>query len=271
MLRPLRAAALIPCALLAGCFSAVRKQPYMDVASAALSAGADAKASYQAAQDEYYDEQMDELAADYAAKGYAPGRVSALIASGDLRAREDAIDLVEDYGRQIERALQPRKLAESSGKPAKDSGSSSGKGKKGGSAFSKTLSPADAQLIGTAISEIGRLLADDYAARHMRKAVRRADPHIQTLCGLLAEDIGERDGIGIRSEVWETYGQRIVLQNEFVKANWQQMDAVSRRAEIVKLAALEKEQGDADASLAKTADELRRVAALNHRLAAKGK
>lgn len=261
------AIALSLCVILTGCMSASHKRPYAAVANEATVAASDSKAVYQTAQQTYYDEQADELAATYTTKGYTPGQVSALIASKDLQARIVAIDTVNQYGQLLNRALGDHKM----GNAKQQQGSSSKKNTSNVYNQSTVFSAANTKAMGDAVSELGRIMADYEVARHLPKAVKEADPSIQTLTGLLIADLGQQGQLGIRNEVFEAYNNRIILQDQFIKKNSDKMSAVECREQIQKLLTLEREQKEADDAIVKAEQELKQVADLNHALATEAK
>jgi hypothetical protein len=87
----------------------------------------------------------------------------------------------------------------------------------------------------------------------------------------LIKDIGQPDGLGLRGELKASYDSRLMLQNQFIKDNWDELDGLQRRAEIEKLPALEKEQKEADDALVKVTTELSNIASMSHNLAEKVK
>lgn len=258
----------VVCLALTGCMSAAMKRPYASISSAATTATTDTKSAYAAADDAYNGEQTDELVQRFKDRGYTPGEITAFISSKDMKSRMEAVDVISQYGSQINSILNPKFTAATQSKQQSMASSSSSKSTASKSTSKSTSSPfpkltqSEINIAQQAITYIGEALVNVKTRRRLPKAVAKADPSIQILCDLFTKDIDT-----LRIEIKESYDTRLILENEFIKTNWDNMDALQQRDEIVKLPALEKQARDADDALAKAQDELKRVAEQSHKLA----
>lgn len=246
--------------LLSGCMSAAMKRPYASLASQASTAATDTKAAYTLTEDAYDAEQSDELAQRYAQRGYTPGEITVFLSSKDLRARMDAVDVLTQYGEMITAVLNP-KFVPTQAKPQAAKQSTS-KPKTNTKSSVPKITQAEITMADQAIQYIGEITANVKTRRQLPKAILKADPSVQAVCTLFRDDIET-----LRFQVHESYQTRLILENEFIRDNWDQMDALQRRAEIDKLPALEKQVRDANDALMHAQDELRRVGEQSHKLA----
>ena len=250
----------VVCLALTGCMSAAMKRPYASISSSATSAATDTKSAYAAAEDAYNGEQTDELVQRYKDRGYTPGEITAFLSSKDMKSRMEAVDVISQYGSQINSILNPKFTTTTQSKQSTASASKSST-KTASSPFPK-LTQSEINIAQQAITYIGEALASVKTRRQLPKAVAKADPSIQILCDLFTKDMDT-----LRSEIKESYNTRLILENEFIQNNLGKMDAVEQRAEIVKLPALEKQARDADDALGKAQDELKRMAEQSRKLA----
>lgn len=255
----LRKSSLVLCLFVTGCMSAAMKRPYASISDASVSAALDAKNAYFVAEDAYNGEQADELVQRYKDHGYTPGEITTFLSLKDMRARIEAVDVLGKYGERINFILNPKFAATTQ---SKQGGSKSSSSKSSGPFPFPKLTQSEVNTAQQAIAYIGEALASIKTRRQLPKAVAKADPSIQVLCDLFIRDIDT-----LRAEVKESFETRLILENDFIRDNWDDMDALEHRSEIAKLPAIEKQARDAEDTLAKAQDELKRVAEQSRKIA----
>lgn len=129
-------------------------------------------------------------------------------------------------------------------------------------ATTPALSPDVQNGISTAVNALGRFLVSRKVKKELPGKIEEMDPHVQALCTLLESDIDILEGQEKRD-----YNRIINLQTEFLREN-KTLEPRVRRAEIMKLPDMVREQRAADEKLTTLRAEVVRLASAHHALAA---
>ena len=118
-----------------------------------------------------------------------------------------------------------------------------------------TFKEGDIKVFTTAVNAIGRWFIEYKRQKGVRESVKDMQPHIEKICVLFAEDIGNspagsgvRSG-GLRDQLWRDYDGIIDRQCNFIEHGKGKLDPIQMRSEIKVMIALEVEQRQADATL----------------------
>lgn len=125
-----------------------------------------------------------------------------------------------------------------------------------------TISQMQANLVSTAIDELGHYLVGKKVKSQVPTIIKNMDPTVESICQLLNDDISI-----LRRQSHNDYEQLLVQQDSFIR-HAQGLSAIERRAEINKLPQILADQQTTDDMLADLQGTLSKLALTHHALAA---
>jgi hypothetical protein len=129
------------------------------------------------------------------------------------------------------------------------------------------ITPGVSNGIGSAIDALGQFLISRKIKKELPQKIIAMDPHVQELCRVLEGDIGI-----LQDQEKRDYNRIINLETLFIRENTtlhpEQLYAVERRAEIMKLPEIVRRQRTTDQRLADLRAAILNLALTHHALAA---
>lgn len=219
------------------------------------------------------------LANDYAQSGYRPGELTSFISSNDMAVRQAAIHELTQYATMIGALADGKKLPSSSLPRATTTGAARSESQSAATTetvnastkitttvtTAKTLSQQQMNYALEGVNYAFRMAIEHKVRKSLVPIMREADPSVQQTCSLLEADMET-----IRSQEKGDYTTLLIQQNEFIRNNSGSMDAVEKRAQVMKLFQIERDAAVADANLVNAETALKQLAAAHHALAEGG-
>jgi len=130
------------------------------------------------------------------------------------------------------------------------------------SATTPLITPEIQNGISTAVDALGQFLVGNKIKKELPQKIIAMDPHIQALCNLLEQDIDT-----LQNQDDRDYNRVINLETLFIRQN-ASLNPEQRRADIMKLPEIVRQQRAADQKLAELRSAIARLAFTHHALAA---
>jgi|HubBroStandDraft_4_1064222.scaffolds.fasta_scaffold90964_2 ferredoxin len=124
----------------------------------------------------------------------------------------------------------------------------------------------DSGTVSSAVDALGHALAEEKTAKELPSILDSMKQPVDNICQLLVQDIGTPEGSGLRNQLRNDYQQIIADQRTYIYANEAKMTATEKRAAIELLPTLVAKEKQDDATLAATAEALKKLATTNDAL-----
>jgi hypothetical protein len=275
--RPLRALALLPFLVLAGCATSTPLARHTADFSSATSLVVDnSENAYRAAVRLHDQEQAAVAVAKYDSdKPWDPHSLKPLIDAKGLQARSDVLDGLKAYAQSLADIAsgvdspQLNAASASVGTNLQAIGQTINPTTAAGTTDTTTTSsgfvitPQEANAVSVAFKALGDYLVAHKIKSSVPKVIRDMDPQIDTITQLLNSDI-----VIIRRQSANDYEQLLTEQDMFIRKSGSALSPTERRAEIEKLPAILSSKQATDDMLADLQNCLTQLAQTHHALAA---
>lgn len=269
-----RCMALLPCLALGGCSLSLsplakRSAAFGDAASRVVT---ESSKAYDTVERTTYHANVSTLVLDFDESGFDRSKIKPFLPARDLQVREDVLGGLQTYANDLsqiagDQAFAPLDQQASALSAALVTLSSNGELQK----LAPGASDTEAKGLATAVDTLGKMLIERKRRKELPSIIRKMQPVLEQLCGLLEQDIGDkptdgRDGHGLRNQLWNEYDDLIGNQTDYISENKARFTPAEKATEIVRLPQLVTEQQDADAALASTKAALRQLVETHHAL-----
>jgi hypothetical protein len=260
-------AALSLLLLVSGCSISPLSQRATAFSTAAMAVTLKAQNADELVEQSYTDAQMANLVNNFDTKGFNTSQIQSFMPTAAMQARTQMIAGLQQYatllaevsGNQSVTALDTQ--SEAVGKSLQGLSTSAGL-----SGVAKNAK-SDIGLASSAVDALGRMLIEHKTAKELPGILTQMQKPVDDICQLLEDDIGTREGGGLRNQLENDYDSLIAEQRTYIYANEAKMTPDEKRTEIKLLPQLVTTEQQDDATLAQTQAALKAVAATNDALA----
>ena len=245
-------AALSLLLLVSGCSISPLSQRAKAFSTAAMAVTLKAKNAYELVEQSYTDAQMASLVNNFDTKGFNTTQIQSFMPTAAMQARTQMIAGLQQYatllaevsGNQSVTALDTQ--SEAVGKSLQGLSTSAGL-----SGVAKNAK-SDIGLASSAVDALGRMLIEHKTAKELPGILTQMQKPVDDICQLLEDDIGTREGGGLRNQLENDYDSLIAEQRTYIYANEAKMTPDEKRTEIKLLPQLVTTEQQDDATLAQT-------------------
>ena len=272
--RYVRVVTLLPCLTLAGCSLSLSPLANRSAAfgGAASRVIRDSSNAYDTVERTTYSASVSSLVLDFDQTGFDRTKIKPFLPIHDLQVRRDVLRGLQTYADNLadvagEQAFNPLDQQTSALSASLVNLSSNGELQK----LAPGASPAEAEGLTTAVDTLAKVLIERKRRKELPTMIRKMQPVLEQLCGLLEQDLGDKStggsgGHGLRNQLWNEYDNLIGNQTDYISTNKARFSPSERVAEIGRLPQLVAQQQDADAALASTQAGLRDLVATHKAL-----
>ncbi len=243
-------------------------------AQAVTAMSANTKAAFEVVEQKYEEAQAFTLVVNYRpGQRFDPSTVKVLLADEDLDARMKLLAGLQQYASQLEAlagGAATSKVEQSNkqlGASLKTLASSAPIKSMAGNARYTAI---EANGSVSAVDALGNFLIQEKLRKNLPELIAGMQEPVAAIRDLFKADIGavdtKGDGRGLRFALWATYTQLIQKQQEFLDANFKDLNPEQRAAEIEKLPATVRARRLADQTLAQTETSLDQLVKANVQL-----
>jgi len=240
---------LLIAALLSGCVSqnaaSTRIKAFSDATTLVTS---NMKAGLDTTENKYFDVQVQRAVVDYDKNGFQPGQFKPLFTPESRSIRNAVLDSFSLYGQNLS-AMMGNEQLDQFDAATKAFGtkltalSQTITNTKLFTTKSRPLSDSEVAIVTTAIEGVGTLFIEWKRGKSVREAVTAMDTNVEVICEALTNDLKV-----LRQMVANEYQEGQIAEDQFIRHN--NLDPVTKRAEIRALAQSVVDQRNADATFA---------------------
>lgn len=261
---PLAAAAAT--VVLAGC----AHQPLMARTSAfAAAATVTAKSTddgYALVEQSFRDAQLARMVAHFDDAGFDPSTIKPFLPATDRQVRSEVVDALRSYAEHLSAVSGQDSLKEV------DAGAKAVGGSleqiSANTLVSAHFTATEANLAAVAIDALGRELVERRRRRDLPGILKQMEQPIDTICSLLAKDLGDPERSGLRNQLHNDYLDLLREQKNYIVDNSDKLSPAEKREAVLALPKLANDGDDADRALAATQGALLELAKTHAALAA---
>jgi hypothetical protein len=257
---------------LSGCAAARVHSQLPAFANAVTLTSANVKSAFEIAQLQYVTAQSAKLAMDYDTTGFNPSKVKDLLPLEDIQARITLLKALSEYANSLAEVTDDKHLDEFDASTKALGNSLVDLSTKPQVQKLANVSQTDINITTTAIDALGHWFIERKIQKELPKRIEEMKAPIQTICDLLAKDIGNapdsagHGGGGLREIVWNEYRDLLKEQSAYIDHNKGTMDVRTRSQEIQKLPAIVREQRATDLVLGQTKSAISKIAETHNAL-----
>ncbi len=259
-------AALAAAVMLGGC----AHQPLMARTSAfAAAATVTAKSTddaYALVEQSFRDAQLARMVAHFDEAGFDPSTIKPFLPAADRQVRSEVVDALRSYAEHLAAVSGTDSLKEV------DAGAKAMGGSLEQISANKLVSAhftsTEADLAAAAIDALGRELVERRRRRDLPGILKQMEQPIDTICALLAKDLGDPERSGLRNQLHNDYLDLLREQKNYIVDNSGKLSPAEKREAILQLPRLANDGDDADRALAATQGALLELAKTHAALAA---
>ncbi len=235
-------------------------------ATAATDTANNTEDAYELVEASFRDAQTASMIAHFDTSGFDPSQIQPFLPEADRKVRSDVINGLRTYAELLASVSgdQPSKDIDASAKTVATSLQSISSD----NLVKAHFTAADANLAATAIDALGHELLERKRRSELPAVLRQMQQPIETICTLLAADIGDPAHSGLRNELHNNYLDLLRDQKNFIADNAAKLSPSEKRNELRVLPKLADAEADADHALASTEKTLLELARTHTALAA---
>ncbi len=222
--------------------------------------------AYQLVEQTFRDAQIARLVANYDTSGFDAAKLHPFLPDADLQVRSKLLKGLRSYAELLATISGDQPLADVDA-GAKSLGDSL-RSLSTNDLVAAHFTPQNANLGATAITALGRVLVESKRRRELPSILHDMREPIETICDLLAQDIGDPARSGLRNELHISYLDLLREQKNYIADNTSKLLPSERRDEIRLLPRLAGYESGADRALAGTQRALAQLALTHTTLAA---
>jgi hypothetical protein len=252
--------------LASGCALPPLSQRATAFSTAATATVARMQNAYGMVEQTYEDAEMASLVNQFDRKGFSAADVHPMMADADLKARTELLNALRQYASLLAEVSGKEEVTELDKQSEAVGTNLQALSKDTGFANLASSAQMDGGIAATAVDALGRVLMEKRTAKELPSILDKAREPVDAICTLLAQDIGTPEGKGLRNELRDKYVELIADQQTYILLNEAKMSPGEKRMAIERLPRLVREQRQGDATLAQTAEALRKLATTNDAL-----
>ena len=253
------------CHNICGCSLSPLAKRSTEFASAATITTTDTADVYEVVERTYRKAQTARLVANYDKSGFDSTSLRPFLPQHDLDVRIEILSGLMSYAELLAAVSSDQSFTELDDS-AKSLGAALGTLSANELSASK-LTSTDVNIATTAIDALGRALIEKKRRRELPGILHQMQQPIETICTLLAQDIGDPEHSGLRNELHISYLDLLREQKNYIAENESKLSPADRRDEIRILPQLAISEAHADRALAATQKALLQLARTHTALA----
>jgi hypothetical protein len=224
------------------------------------------QSAYQLVETTYEDAAMASLVNQFDTKGFDAASIQPFIPDADMKARTDLMSALQQYATLLAEVSGSSEVTELDKDSAAMGTNLEALAKDAPLTALAKNANVESGVASAAVDALGQVLMKRATAKELPSILESAQKPIDTICTLLGQDIGTTEGMGLRNELRDKYGELIADQRTYIKDNEAKMTPDEKRTEIGKLPQLVTAEKQGDATLEQTQKALQQLAATNDAL-----
>jgi hypothetical protein len=259
---------------LVGCTSAAPQKRIAQFSEATKLATGNVDSAFKTVEQSYFDTQVTGMIATYdPTKGFNIRKIEPFLNPDSIKARSLALDAVAKYASLLDDIMSDEKLT-TFDLQTKALGEVLIKFNENDALqalnFSKSkLTQEDFALFTSAVNMIGRWIIDYNRQNKVQEIIPLMDPNIEKICNLLADDIGSKDSLGLRSQLSNQYETQMMYRDKFIAQSYSnnKITALELREELNSLALMTREKTTSDKTMEAAKQSLKTLRETHKKLA----
>ncbi len=251
---------------LSGCAISPLSQRAATFSTAASATVVKMQSAYQLVETTYEQAAMASLVNQFDTKGFDAASIQPFIPDADMKARTDLMSALQQYATLLAEVSGSSEVTELDKDSAAMGTNLEALAKDAPLTALAKNANVESGVASAAVDALGQVLMKRATAKELPSILESAQKPIDTICTLLGQDIGTTEGMGLRNELRDKYGELIADQRTYIKDNEAKMTPDEKRTEIGKLPQLVTAEKQGDATLEQTQKALQQLAATNDAL-----
>jgi hypothetical protein len=251
---------------LSGCAISPLSQRAATFSTAASATVVKMQSAYQLVETTYEQAAMASLVNQFDTKGFDAASIQPFIPDADMKARTDLMSALQQYATLLAEVSGSSEVTELDKDSAAMGTNLEALAKDAPLTALAKNANVESGVASAAVDALGQVLMKRATAKELPSILESAQKPIDTICTLLGQDIGTTEGMGLRNELRDKYGELIADQRTYIKDNEAKMTPDEKRTEIGKLPQLVTAEKQGDATLEQTQKALQQLATTNDAL-----